>query len=78
MYLYLKYNPYFHNFGKSSLRLIGALGLKNPVGNYRADEGLQSIIAIGNRATTVSALGLAMFKMDSGVLLQDKLRKYSF
>jgi hypothetical protein len=26
--LFLKYNPYFHNFGKSSLRLIGALGLK--------------------------------------------------
>ncbi|MBC5842119.1 MAG: hypothetical protein K2Y30_15740 [Flavobacteriaceae bacterium] len=64
---YLKYNPYYHNFGKSSLRLIGAVGLKTPLSDYRADEGLQSIIAIGNRSTTVSGLGLAMFKMDNGV-----------
>jgi hypothetical protein len=64
---YLKYNPYYHNFGKSSLRLIGAVGLKTPLSDYRADEGLQSIIAIGNRSTTVSGLGLAMFKMDSGL-----------
>jgi hypothetical protein len=40
---YLKYNPYFHNFGKSSLRLIGALGLKTPLGDYKVDEGLQSM-----------------------------------
>jgi hypothetical protein len=64
---YLKYNPYYHNFGKSSLRLITAFGLKTPLSDYRADEGLQSIIAIGNRSTTVSGNGLAMFKMDNGV-----------
>tara|TARA_R110000868_G_scaffold15222_6_gene69573 strand:- start:476 stop:1393 length:918 start_codon:yes stop_codon:yes gene_type:complete len=64
---YLKYNPLYHNFGKSSLRLIGAVGVKTPLSDYRADEGLQSIIAIGNRSTTVSGLGLAMFKMDSGL-----------
>lgn len=71
--LFLKYNPYYHNFGTSSLRLIGALGLKTPSGNYRADEGLQSIIAIGNRSTTVSAIGLAMFKMDSGVFASGQI-----
>ena len=70
---YLKYNPYFHNFGKSSLRLIGALGLKTPLGDYKVDEGLQSIIAIGNRSTTVSALGLAMFKMDSGIFASGQI-----
>ena len=70
---FLKYNPFFHNFGKSSLRLIGALGLKTPVGNYKVDEGLQSIIAIGNRSTTVSALGLAMFKMDSGIFASGQI-----
>jgi hypothetical protein len=59
--IFLKYNPYFHNFGKSSLRLIGALGLKTPLGDYKVDEGLQSI-AIGNRSTTVSALGLICSK----------------
>jgi hypothetical protein len=65
--LFLKYNPFYYNFGSSSLRLIGALGLKTPLGNYKEDEGLQSILAIGNRSTTVSAIGLAMFKMDSGI-----------
>ena len=70
---FLKYNPYFHNFGKSSLRLIGALGLKTPLGDYKVDEGLQSIIAIGNRSTTVSALGLAMFKMDSGIFASGQI-----
>lgn len=70
---FLKYNPFFHNFGKSSLRLIGALGLKTPLGNYKVDEGLQSIIAIGNRSTTVSALGLAMFKMDSGIFASGQI-----
>jgi hypothetical protein len=71
---YLKYNPYFHNFGKSSLRLIGALGLKTPLGDYKVDEGLQSI-AIGNRSTTVSALGLAMFKMDSGIFASGQIEE---
>jgi hypothetical protein len=42
--------------------LIGALGLKTPLGDYKVDEGLQSIIAIGNRSTTVSALGLLCSK----------------
>jgi hypothetical protein len=69
---FLKYNPYFHNFGKSSLRLIGALGLKTPLGDYKVDEGLQSI-AIGNRSTTVSALGLTMFKMDSGIFASGQI-----
>ena len=71
--VFLKYNPFSRNFGKSSLRLIGALGLKTPLGDYREDEGLQSIIAIGNRSTTVSALGLAMFKMDSGIFASGQI-----
>jgi hypothetical protein len=30
--------------------LIGALGLKTPLGDYKVDEGLQSIIAIETEA----------------------------
>lgn len=65
--VFVKYSPFFFDFGSSSLRLIGAVGLKAPLGDYKENEGLQSIIAIGNRSTTVSALGLAMFKMNSGI-----------
>lgn len=64
--VFVKYNPFYFDYGSSSLRLIGALGLKTPVGNYKENEGLQSIIAIGNRSTTLSAIGLAMFKMNTG------------
>ena len=64
--VFVKYNPFYFDYGSSSVRLIASVGVKTPVGNYDENEGLQSIIAIGNRSTTVSAIGLAMFKMDSG------------
>ena len=64
--VFVKYNPFYFDFGSSTLRIIGALGLKTPLGSYKEDEGLQSIIAIGNRSTTISAIGVAMFKMNSG------------
>jgi hypothetical protein len=50
--VFVKYSPFNFNFGSSSLRLIGALGLKTPLSNYKVEEGFQSIIAIGNRSTT--------------------------
>jgi hypothetical protein len=65
--IFLKLNPFNYNVGSSKLSFIGALGYKAPVGDYRADEGLQSIIAIGNRAKTVSLIGIAMFKTKSGI-----------
>jgi hypothetical protein len=45
--VFVKYSPFNFNFGSSSLRLIGALGLKTPLSNYKVEEGFQSIIAIG-------------------------------
>ncbi len=65
--VYAKYN--FHTFalGESTLDLIGSAGIETPLGDYTADEGLQSIIAIGNEATSFTGLGIAMFKMKSGV-----------
>lgn len=67
--VFIKYNPFYFDYGSSSLRLIGALGLKIPLGGYEENEGLQSIIAIGNRSTTLSAIGLAMFEMNSGLFV---------
>jgi hypothetical protein len=39
---------------------------KTPLSNYKVEEGFQSIIAIGNRSTTVSTTGMAMFRTNSG------------
>lgn len=65
--LFLKFNPFNCKVGSSNLSFIGSIGYQAPVGNYRADEGLQSIIAIGNRAQTLSFIGIAMFKTKYGI-----------
>jgi hypothetical protein len=65
--VFLKFNPFNFNIGSSKLSFIGSLGYQAPVGNYKVDEGLQSIIAIGNRAQTLSMIGIAMFKTKYGI-----------
>lgn len=49
-----------------NLDIIGALGVETPLGNYNVDEGLQSIIAIGNRSTDITGLAIANYKHNSG------------
>ncbi len=71
--VFVKYSPFNFDLGNATLRLIGALGLKTPVGDYKVDEGVQSIIAIGNRSTTISTTGMAMFKTNSGVFASAQL-----
>jgi hypothetical protein len=71
--VFVKYSPFKFDFGSSSLRLIGALGLKTPLSNYKVEEGFQSIIAIGNRSTTVSTTGMAMFRTNSGIFASAQL-----
>jgi hypothetical protein len=71
--VFVKYSPFNFDFGSSSLRLIGALGLKTPLSNYKVEEGFQSIIAIGNRSTTVSTTGMAMFRTNSGIFASAQL-----
>ena len=70
---YLKYNPINISVASGNLSLVGALGLKTPVGNYKVDEGLQSIIAIGNRATTISGSAIALYKHQSGFFTSGQL-----
>lgn len=65
--LHLKYSAVNLDFGGSSLRLLGTLGVQTPIGDYKVDEGLQSIVAIGNRATKVNALAAAHFQTESGL-----------
>jgi len=65
--IYAKYRFHTFNLGESTLDLIGAIGLETPLGNYSADEGLQSIIAIGNEASSLNTFGIATFKTKSGI-----------
>lgn len=70
---YLKYNPINVATATGNISFIGALGVKTPVGDYKVDEGLQSIIAIGNRATSVSGLAIALYKHNSGFFTSGQL-----
>ncbi len=63
---YVKYRPYDQKAGKGRISIITALGLQLPVGSYKANEGLQSIIAIGNRATQLNLNALVQYKDDKG------------
>ncbi|MFX5813278.1 hypothetical protein ABTE31_21470, partial [Acinetobacter baumannii] len=54
--LYLKYNPFNFKTSNGNLALMAAVGVQTPLGNYRVDESLQSILAIGNRATQINTI----------------------
>lgn len=65
--LHLKYRAANIDFGSSTLGLLGTVGVQTPLGNYNVGEGLQSIIAIGNRSTSINAIAAAHFQTESGV-----------
>ena len=65
--VFLKYNPYNCNIGTASLHFMLGAGLKTPIGDYKVDEGLQSIIAIGNRATSFNGLAIAQVRFNDGL-----------
>jgi hypothetical protein len=75
--LFVKYNPCNFDIGTSNLRFALAAGVKTPLGNYRVDEGLQSIIAIGNRATSINGLGIAHLQFNDGLFVTTQAG-YSF
>ena len=63
----LKFKSYSREIGSSILDLLGVVSVSTPVGNYETNTGLGYIIAIGNRATKTTALGVAHLKTASGV-----------
>ena len=65
--VYAKYNPYSAQVGDGKIDFLLSAGVKTPIGSYKADEGLQSIIAIGNRATTVTGIAGAHWKAANGL-----------
>lgn len=64
--VFLKFKPFSTEIGGATLDLLGTLGITTPLGNYRADEGFQSIIAIGNRSTKITTMGIAQLKTELG------------
>lgn len=67
--VFLRYNPMSFAVGENDLHFMLGGGISAPIGDYAVDEGLQSILAIGNRATSVTGLAMAQFRMPSGVFL---------
>jgi hypothetical protein len=67
--VFLKYNPYSMKIGENNLDFIVSAGVKTPFGKYKVDEGLQSILAIGNRATSVTGIAIAQYRMTSGLFV---------
>lgn len=65
--IYGKYKIKSYEVMSGNLDIIGALGVETPLGDYNVDEGLQSIIAIGNRSTDITGLAIANYKHNSGV-----------
>ena len=70
---YIKYNPYNFKIGKGTLALVGALGIDAPLSDYKVNEGLQSIIAIGNHATKINSVILAQYKSNCGIFVSGQL-----
>jgi hypothetical protein len=67
--VFVKYNPYNCEVGNSTLNFIIGAGVKTPLSDYKVDEGLQSIIAIGNRATSLNGLAIAHWRNNAGLFL---------
>jgi hypothetical protein len=67
--VFVCYNPLSLDIGEHSLNFMLGGGLSTPLGAYEVDEGLQSILAIGNRATSLNGLAMAQFRTASGLFL---------
>ncbi len=63
--IYTKYNFGSYVSGKHQIDFIGVFGLELPMG-YKADEGLQSIIAIGDESRKLNFSGIMMYKNQIG------------
>ncbi len=63
--IYTKYNFGSYVSGKHQIDFIGVFGVELPMG-YKADEGFQSIIAIGDQARKLNFSGMMMYKNKNG------------
>lgn len=71
--LYLKLRPLSKPVGDGKLDFLVSAGLQTPLSSYKADEGLQSILAIGNRATQFNGFGTAHYKAANGFFVTSQI-----
>lgn len=71
--LFAKYRPLSLDLGAAQLDFMLSGGVQTPLGDYRVDQGLQSIIAIGNRATSLTGIGGAQLRLASGLFLGSQI-----
>ena len=70
---FIKYKVFSNRMTASTLDLMLSAGVQTPVGSYKADEGFQSIIAIGNQGTKGMGLAIAQIKLDKGLFLSGQI-----
>ena len=70
---FLKYKLISTKIGSASLDVLATAGIQTPLGSYKVDEGLQSIIAIGNRSTKFTPMGIVHLKTESGLFATGQL-----
>jgi hypothetical protein len=70
---YLKFKALTINKNKAAFSLVGAVGVKTPVGNYAVNEGFQSIVSIGNQATSLNALMIGLLRGNSGLFASGQM-----
>lgn len=67
--IYLKYRIRSIALGAHRMDFLAAGGVRTPVSNYEVERGLQSIVAIGNRASTLNGVGVVHFRTRIGFYL---------
>ena len=70
---FIKYKVFSNRMKESTFDFLLSAGVQTPVGSYNADEGLQSIIAIGNKSTKGMGLAIAQIKLDKGLFLTGQI-----
>ncbi|MCC3159393.1 hypothetical protein LJ737_19280 [Hymenobacter sp. 15J16-1T3B] len=66
---FLKFKVLTMPVGSSQLDLLGAVGVSTPASSYQSKADLGYIIAIGNRATKYTTVGVAQLRTPSGVFV---------
>lgn len=67
--MFLKFKVLSTPVGNSQLDLLGAAGVSTPASSYQSKADLGYIIAIGNRATKYTTVGVAQLRTPSGIFV---------
>jgi hypothetical protein len=71
--VFLKYKALSKSTNEATYDLLASVGVQTPIGGYKADEGFQSIIAIGNAATKVTGLLIGHIKVNNGFFITGQM-----